>query len=243
MNFTTFYFSGTGNTRWAVKEFHRIIETRGHQGKFYAIEDRELDDPAVLDDIFRNCDYISFAHPIYGANVPPIMRNFIKGVRNLLIKEKDYKKPIYIINTFGYINAFGPFEARKLFADTGLEVISYINIKIYNNISTPQIKTKAVDKAKLTRRKAKAQVKMAKMADKVIAGQRYVTGIRPYLIPGKFIRKKSAQGIQENYKSLSVDPQTCKKCFKCLKNCPTYSILMQGEYADPTIYHRYRGPE
>lgn len=98
------------------------------------------------------------------------------------------------------------------------------------------------------------------------------SGIGPYLIPGILIRRFLSQGIAQNYRSFSVNMETCRKCMKCVKECPTqsiqyspdqgftfmpgctacmrcynfcpvYAIQMDGIDADPRIYFRYRGPE
>lgn len=38
MLFATFYFSGTGNTRWAVEQFNRILNENSLQFKAYSID-------------------------------------------------------------------------------------------------------------------------------------------------------------------------------------------------------------
>lgn len=76
MIFSTFYFSGTGNTKWAVEELTKIILSQGHQGNIYSITDQALQDQTLFKDIIAKSDYIGFANPIYGANIPPVMNEF-----------------------------------------------------------------------------------------------------------------------------------------------------------------------
>jgi len=38
MKFSTFHFSGTGNTRWAVETFNAIISAKGHQAAMFSID-------------------------------------------------------------------------------------------------------------------------------------------------------------------------------------------------------------
>lgn len=271
MKFATFYFSGTGNTEWVVKEFNQKIKEKGHLGEMFSIEQRDIQKLSFLEAIFRGSDYIGFANPIYGANIPPIMRNFIKLVVLLIAKDKEYSKPVYIINTFAYINGFGPFALNKLFSNVGLKLISYVNIKLCNNISTPKIKIDEISFEELEKRKEKALIQLDKMVDMLFTDKKYITGIGLYLIPGIIIRKKLHKGILDNYKALSVKNEscslcmlcvnkcptksilyldnsfeflsTCTACMRCYNHCPSYSILFNGIYADPSIYKRYQGPE
>lgn len=37
MLFSTFYFSGTGNTKWAVGQFKDIVIKNGHQAELYCL--------------------------------------------------------------------------------------------------------------------------------------------------------------------------------------------------------------
>jgi NAD-dependent dihydropyrimidine dehydrogenase PreA subunit len=271
MKFVTFYFSGTGNTRWAVQEFSRIVIKKGHDCRLIPIEDADSLAASDLRDLTQNADYIGFANPIYGGDLPPIMKRFIDRFLTAITDRKGLKRPVYMINTFGYVNGFGPFCAEKLFHRTGLELVGYINIRLCNNISTPKMKVKPIGKDQLEKRKSAARLKLSKFVDRLTAGKRYIEGIGPYLLPNILVRKMSRKGIQDHYKSFSVNPDTCKNCMLCVKNCPTksiryadntfhflpsctacmrcynfcptYSVLLDGVYADPSIYARYRGPD
>jgi NAD-dependent dihydropyrimidine dehydrogenase PreA subunit len=271
MIFSTFYFSGTGNTQWVAEEFNRIVISRGAQGKIYPITDPALRDIATLKDIIDESDHIGFANPIYGADIPPVMKSFIGRVKSCL-SNIPMNRPIYILNTFGYVNAFGPIAAQKLFAGTGLQITVYINIRLCNNISTPRLKTKPITEATLAQRKQQAKSILEKAVLQILASRKWISGIGPYLIPGILIRRFSSQGIAQHYQALGVNMESCRQCMKCVNECPTqsikyspqsgftflptctacmrcynfcpaYSILMDGSFADPQIYFRYRGPE
>lgn len=271
MKFSTFYFSGTGNTEWAVKQFNKIIVEREHDGEIISIENIDAQDTSFFIDMVRNSDFVGFANPIYGGDIPPVMKNFIDKLIKTLVDEKEYSKPIYIINTFAYVNGFGPFCVKKLFYNTGFKLISYINIQLCNNISSLKLKVKKISQDKLDKRKKEAKEKLLKMVDMMLAEKSNITGIGPYLIPNILIRKKTKKAIEDNYKVFSVNSVTCNRCMlcvnkcptksiryldsnfrflptctacmRCYNNCPTFSILFDGRYADPNIYERYHGPD
>ena len=199
------------------------------------------------------------------------MRRFIERIAKFASSDKKYSKPVYFINTFAYINGFGPFTANKLFCGTNLKLVSYTNIKLCNNISTPKIKIDGISPEKLLQRKEQALAELREAADSLIAGRKRIRGIGPYLLPNIIVRKATRKGIKENYKVFDVRMETCSKCMsfvnkcptgsiqysdncfkflptctscmRCYNNCPTYSILFEGKYADPDVYVRYRGPD
>lgn len=270
MRLITYYFSGTGNTKWMIEQFHGMVQESGHESKIVSIETSDaLNHNFLINDI-TYADYIGFATPIYGGNLPPIMSNFIQMFVEVN-KKVNSKKPIYIMNTFGYVNGFGPFCAKRLFKNTGLKLISYVNIRLCNNISSPKFKVKQIDAMKMEKRRQKAKENLRKMLEHLLIGKHYITGIGPYLLPNILVRYKSKKAIEDNYKVFQVYLTSCKKCMLCVKNCPTksiefiensftflpsctacmrcynhcptYSILFDGKYADPKIYARYHGPE
>jgi NAD-dependent dihydropyrimidine dehydrogenase PreA subunit len=269
MKFVTFCFSGTGNTAWAVRKFHGILEEMGHEARTVSIESADAADSALLEAV-RQADYVGFANPIYGANIPGIMRLFIKNLAGNIKAAGSVHKRIYYINTFGYVNAFGPICAAKLFKDTGFELACHVNIRLFSNVSTPKAKTGPIAPEALEKAKRKALLNLRKAAAQLAGGKRHIQGYGPYLLPGIAIRKISGRLMADNYKSMSVVMERCSRCMVCEKNCPTKSIeyrdgvfrflpsctscsrcynfcptaalIFNGEYADPEIYKRYRGP-
>jgi len=263
MKITLFYFSGTGNTKWAVEQFDEIVSDKGCDCKIYSIED-ELNN---LGDIINKTELIGFAFPIYGANVPDIMQRFIEQFKGVL--NNTIKKQTFLITTAGYIDAFGPFVAGNLLKRNGLKLIGYINLKISNNISTPKIKGNFPNSQKLKIRMDKSRYTISKLIDRLSVKKKYIRNIGFYLLPGIIIRKAASKGLKDNYLALSINKEKCCQCMLCVKNCPTKSIIFvnnefnflpsctacmrcynfcssfaiyhKGKYADPGIYRRYRG--
>lgn len=271
MLFTTFYFSGTGNTKWAVEQFRSLVIQSGHQAKLYSIDNFKGWASEDLIKIFKESTCIGFANPIYGADIPPIMKAFIRFLTDSLKNKKIHSKSFYVINTFGYVNASGPFEAKKLFGKDCFRLMAYVNIRLCNNISTYKHKSKLASIEKQRVRKAWAVDELKILIKRLLSSKKYIKGIGPYLLPGILIRKMSEKAIQNNYQSLSIQAKTCNRCMICFKNCPTHciklndkqfefsaectacmrcynfcptsSILINGIFTDPKEYFRYRGPE
>jgi len=237
----------------------------------YSIDNFVDKNPEDFMELIKESDYVGFANPIYGASIPPIMKKFVAFLTEACRREPIVKKPIFIINTFGYVNAFGPFEAKRLFDKNYLQLQAYSNIRLCNNISTYQYKAKPVKREKMDIRKEKAVTKLEFLYTNLLKSKKSIDGIGLYLLPGILIRKKAGYKIKKNYQVLSVKDETCKRCMVCVKNCPTHaisydgkdfvfsdvctscmrcynfcptaSILVNGVFTNPTKYIRYIGPE
>lgn len=265
MKFATFYFSGTGNTRWAVKTFNTIISEKDHQAAMFSIDIGEnLTDEQILK-IVQDADCIGLAMPIYGGDIPPIMKGFIDRL-NKLLKPIQTEKKAFVINTLAYVNAFGPNEMKKLLAGSGLVLTAYVNIQLCNNVNA----AKPVDQAMLNKRMAQGKAELTQLADRLLSGKKRIKGHGPQLMLGAMIRKKSPEAIARHYQTLGVNSETCTRCMTCVNNCPTGSIrfeedaftfqpectacmrcynfcptgsiTMGGIYDDPDQVPRYQGP-
>jgi Pyruvate/2-oxoacid:ferredoxin oxidoreductase delta subunit len=230
------------------------------------IELQELSDDLVKK--VRQTDYVGFAYPIYAADIPRNMRDFIKGLILSLQGEK-LRTQAFFICTFGYVNGFGPFNAAGLLRGS-MKMKAHLNLRFFNNVSNPALKAKMPDERKLKRTLENARKKLIRLAGELASGRRVITGIGPYLIPGIIIRNTVGKARDNHYKGLSVDMSRCSHCMRCVRECPTGSIryedgvfsvlptcvacmrcynfcpraavLSSGVYADPEVYQRYRGP-
>ena len=264
MNFVIFYFSGTGNTKWAVDEFKKCTIKKGHGCENFSLED-EIIKP---EDIIKEADVIGFAFPIYGANMPNLMIRFLNGLKNISV---EIHKPTFIITTAGYIDGFGPFAAKKILGNRGIKLTAYINLKMSNSISTPKVKSNFLTNEKMRIRMDKNKVGIEKLVIRLLSKKKYIRNIGFYLLPGMLIRKVTKNGQKNNYLALSVNKEKCSCCMTCVNNCPTksivnsngefsflpsctacmrcynfcpkYAIYHEGKYADPKIYKRYKGPQ
>lgn len=270
MRITVFYFSGTGNTPWAVRHFCRLLTERGCQAAMVSLEDVAANDDNSLDKAITESDILGLANPIYGATIPGIMREFIARIAGRLAAAGGGTKAVCWLNTFGYVNGFGPFCARNLLSGAGMRLVAYVNVRMCNNAFTPKTRTGVVTPEKLAGRKRMALSVMKKAAERVSRGKQYISGRGPYLLAGIFIRKASSPALAASFREMGVvtdkcaycmvcvnncptgsihfndglftfDP-TCTACFRCYNFCPNAAVTVNGVFADPEIYQRYQGP-
>ena len=69
-----FYFTGTGNTKWVAGTIEEIFAKRGTNIKTYNIETLDVE---KANDIIKNSDICGFGYPVYGSDLPQLMKDFI----------------------------------------------------------------------------------------------------------------------------------------------------------------------
>ena len=168
MIFTTFYFSGTGNTKWAVNQLHRIALAKGHQSAVHSIEENLQD----IGELIRKSDFIGIAFPVYAMNIPVIMKQFLQKVSQSI--SDDIRKPVFVITTVGYVDGCGPYEVIRQLRSMNFKLKGYISLKIANNISTPMSKSKPIPPDEMKRRLEEAKAKIIGMVEILGSGKKRI---------------------------------------------------------------------
>jgi len=253
MRIALLYFSGTGNTKWLADILSASLIEKGGTVSLFNLEDD------IKFDV-KDFNTILVAHPVYGAQVPRLVSDKVQ----ILIQGNI---PVSVIATFGYVNALGFFAEKKAL---GRHIQSYYNIKMFNNISTPKMKIGIKTREKRLSAKPRLIQKIESISTSIMQGKRKIEGVGPQLLVGIKIRKAFREGLHTHYQTLGVDPERCTDCGKCIRECPTHSIVQEdsiftfhatctacmrcynncptqaitinGVYADPDIYTRYLGP-
>ncbi len=210
MNTVLFYFSGTGNTAWAAKRLAEKLRAAGVGCELRNIENCEIG--------VRPDDTLIFAFPVYAANIPSVMRDFIICLARSLPPDAATKYAVF--TTAGFADGCGPHQVGKLLKKAKLT--AYVGLQIASNTPTD----KPVGKAELEARLTKADAKLTAFAGSLAAGRRSVA-FGPYRF--MFMRKATAKALDTAYTKLSVDTDRCLSCMCCIDNCPTNSISRDGE--------------
>ena len=213
------YFSGTGNTRHCVERFVSAIDG---DSKCYSIEDGE----AI--NALKQQKTVVFGFPVYYSNLPKIVKDFITENKDSF---KD--KKVFIIATKGLFNAFGVGYARRMFADCGAEFIGSLQPIMPDNIRDLKIMEVAFDYSKDGKIIEKANVKIARAAEKFKSGKRMKSGLNPlnYII-GFFLKILWFYPKTDKYITApKVDLTKCNGCGKCVELCPMRNIEIADKKA------------
>jgi NAD-dependent dihydropyrimidine dehydrogenase PreA subunit len=256
-----YYFSGTGNTRWAAERFADAAEEAGaHVALVPIVDDMEL--PDRHDDT----DVVGIAHPIYGADVPPIVKRFYE--RLAACCPFDAVPPsIFVLTTFGFVDALGPRYEEKQMA--GLRIRWYRGVHLVNNVTTPRRPAPIPDEQVAERRKERARSAIEELAWDVVSGIDRSPAVRITRLAGPVVRRITQEAVSSHYSRIGVDrdrcvlcklcmeqcptgsityterrfhvSETCTACMRCYNFCPVHAITVDGQYADPSLYPRHRG--
>ena len=204
-----------------------VFNCKGVETIAYAIE--TIDDLKLnmLSADIRSAEYVGFAFPLYGADIPRIMRVFIKRFLTAA-GQSEIKRNMFIINTFGYVNGCGVFRAAKQFKGSLLKLSGYVNLKLTDH--SPSINSQKVKfhPPLSESKKQKAVKRLERLVDKLMNGKRLINGIGPHLLVGAVIRQLLKDPLVNTYRHLSVNAALCSRCMQCVSDCPTDSIAEEN---------------
>lgn len=208
-----FYFSGTGNTRWAAQ---KISEATGE--RLFFIPDMEKESCVWSPE---KDERIGFCFPVHGWRPPKNVRSFIE---RLTIEHAD-KHYCYALCTAGdnIGETMRIFEQdlaeRNIHLDAKFSLImpeSYVGLP-FMDVDTPQ---------KEVAKKAAASVELERCIQEIIerkrSAERLVIGNWPRtnsrVLGGFFIKHLITD------KKFRVEEQRCTKCGTCVSVCPVRNM-------------------
>ena len=211
------YFSGTGNSKYAVELFCKEYE---NESLTYSIEDTE-----TLTAI-TEVDFIVFAYPVQFSTVPKIMRDYITD-HNELWKNKK----VFIIATMGLFSGDGSGMLGRLLQCYGAEVIGGLHLKMPDSIADEKALKRPLEKnrelVKQAEQKIKESVKRLKAGDPTQEGIGAL-----YRLAGFFGQRAYFGHKTRGYSSkLKVDTDKCIGCGLCEKLCPMKNIAIKDQKA------------
>lgn len=220
LNFLVIYFSGTGNTKMVCEEFKLQAEKLNQTVRLYSIDrfDAEKTDEVIK--LINEAEYIGFAYPVYGANLPPIFRAFLNGIINRI----NIRKDVFIITTVGIINAFGPFIIKKMLGKFGLKLRWHMVCRVFNNT-----KYMRIDENKMIKIKSRIQGQIEHLIRSILNNKSSLKGVGPWLVGGYIVRKILNKPLREHYRKFYVDKSLCTLCMLCFNHCPASAIDFQND--------------
>lgn len=265
-----FYFSGTGNTKWAAEVLAEYLQKLGMQTDLHSIESLETADREKLAEILAASEHVILGYPTYGSGMPRIVRNFISR-----LPETVGGKRLSVFCTHACFTGDGNVYFRKALSLKGYHMACSFQIALTTNFNVailPFSLFRPHSGAKLEKRKQKARARLAKMAKAIRYDKTHIDGTLPHqIILGSFQRclfRMAEHSLPEKFyfikqrciscgacvkncpaQNWSFDSDgelksagTCFLCFRCYNSCPTLAINF-GKKTDPEKFIRYKGPD
>ena len=211
------YFSGTGNSKYAVELFCKEYE---NESRTYSIEDTETL-TAVTE-----ADLIVFAYSVQFSTVPKILRDYITD-HNGLWKNKK----VFIIATMGLFSGDGSGMLGRLLQCCGAEVIGGLHLKMPDSIADEKALKRPLEKNKVLVKQAEQKIKESVKRLKVGKPTQEGIGVL-YRLAGFFGQRAYFGHKTKRYSSkLKVDTDKCIGCGLCEKICPMKNITIEEQKA------------
>lgn len=208
------YFSGTGNSRYALetflRHFHKPAET-------VAIEDKSA---AKL---IRQHQELIFSYSVQYSNIPKMLKDFIDQNSRLWNGKK-----IFVIATMGLFSGDGAGILARRLKRYGAHITGGLHLKMPDSISDVKALKRPLEQNKLLVRKA--EKKIAHAAERIKHGKAPQDGIGwlPHLA-GLFGQRLYFFGKTKRYSDkLKVNSQICIGCGRCASFCPMGNIRIEN---------------
>lgn len=210
---TGIYFSGTGNSRYAVEVF---LQEHDKEAKAYSIED------AAVTKYIDLAEELVFAYSVQYSNLPKIVADFVDDNRNLWRGKK-----VFIIATMGLFSGDGAGMLARRLQKYGAQIIGGLHLKMPDSIADVAVlKCPPGKNKKLVRL---AEQKIQKAVRDVKNGRPPQEGIGFWhRMAGLFGQRLYFYHKTRKYSDrLKVDFAKCIGCGKCAALCPMKNLRIE----------------
>lgn len=220
-----FYFSGTGNTRWAAE---RLAEKTGEKLLF------------IPDELKKGkCEYelqegerLGFCFPVHGWQPPRIVRRFIQGA-TFKTQATTY---CYTLVTCGDSIGRTTEMLNKELAAKGLQAASVFSLTMPESyVCLPFMYTDTPEREKQKIRQASEELERytTMILERRKGEVHTVKGVTPWTFSHVIGAYFNSRMITD--RKFNVDADLCIHCGKCQKVCPTGDIVLKEQL--PTWQH------
>lgn len=217
MTILTFYFSGTGNTKYVVQQMAKSFAA--HEVQMELIDIEAFQETEI--ERIKAADYLMFAYPVYGAMAPMIMWRFVKEISPHL----EDKKTMVIATQMMFSGDGGAYLARILRKCKAL-VVSIEHFIMPNNLSdVPLFKTKNGDENNRLLEKTKKSIELYCLdASRNLLFKRG-DGFGSILL-GCTTRIPFSKWERKLTKDVKIHQDRCTLCGHCVSICPMENLVM-----------------
>jgi flavodoxin/Pyruvate/2-oxoacid:ferredoxin oxidoreductase delta subunit len=208
------HFSGTGNTYFVAKLIGNYLSNNGFDSKLYPIEKIKN-----VNELVDNSDIFGIGFPIYGSDMPDIVKNMIED----LLPGKG--KRVFVFCTQMMYSGDGGANAARKLIEKGFLVKQIEHFNMPNNLRdfAKFLPTK-VNYEKLEK---KTRKKAEKFAEKVIFNKRKLKGMNFVSNILGLLQRKPYQKLKSRTEIRMLIEDNCILCKKCLELCPVNNYYIE----------------
>lgn len=211
------YFSGTGNSRYALEVFLGKLDKTA---KIFAIEDVN-----IANYIKENKELV-FSYSVQFSNIPKMLKDFVDRHKKLWKGKK-----IFVIATMGLFSGDGAGILCRLLKKYGAEIIGGLHLKMPDSIGDEKILKRSIEKNRELVKRAEKKIDNAVKCMK--NGKPPQEGIGFfYHVAGFFGQRLYFYSKTKQYTNkLKIDKKKCIGCSKCVGLCPMKNLSIENYLA------------
>lgn len=207
------YFSGTGNSRYALEVFLKKYDERA---LIYSVED------ADITQYIKDSQDIVFAYSVQYSNIPKMLKDFIDKNQSLW-----NGKRIFVIATMGLFSGDGAGILARRFQMYGAQIAGGLHLKMPDSIADEKALKRPLEKNKELVKLAEQKIEMT--VQNIKNGKVPQEGIGFfYHLAGLFGQRLYFINKTKQYSDkIKVDSQKCVGCGQCANLCPMKNLRME----------------
>lgn len=210
------YFSGTGNTKYAVTRFAKATDANAEVVALETVKGEDIE----------NHEIIVLGYPVQFSTAPKIVREFIETN-----SEKFNGKRFFIIATMGLASGDGAGCAARLIKKHDGKIVGGLHLKMPDNIADSKLLKKSHEKNQIIIDKATQKIDGAVKRFK--DGKPTRDGLSVFRRLCGFLMQRAWFGHKTRYyrKAPKVNTNACIGCGLCVKVCPTKNMCLENNKA------------
>ncbi len=213
------YFSGTGNTKYCVEYFLRLLDEKA---SCISIENFSLNET------IKKESFIVLGYPIYYSNLPKIFLDFLEK-NKALFEHKD----VFIICTMALFSGDGCGCAARVLKKYGANIVGGLHLKMPDCIADVKLLKKTSEQNHELIHDAEQKIRESVLSFKSGNPTQDGLSLSSYLI-GLFGQRLWFQKEVRNYSDkLTIDKDSCIACEKCVSICPMKNLYLKDGVITP----------
>ncbi len=215
------YFTSTGNTLWLASKAKELMEAQGHEVRLFEI----IKDGAEL--AGEDCDLLGFFYPVWGSEPPDPLVEYRKNM------PKGNGKKIFLVGNCCAFTGDTGLRWKHIMEKKGYDVFYVDHLIMPTNLNIPWLPENLLKKVpvgdELKKILSKAEIKLQKVCESILKGERKVEGRGPISRVGGFMQREfywTADGYKSRF---SVSKERCIQCHLCYRVCPTENISINED--------------
>jgi ferredoxin/flavodoxin len=212
-----FYFSGTGNTWWISSRIAQELEAKGISVETVSIEKSTVDQ---ANDLIYKSEYVGFGYPIYGSDMPQIMKDFLDS-----LEEMEMKSTFVFCTQWGY-SGDGAHVCERAIRKKGYNVWWAEHFFMPNCISAGMLARYTNDPQKLKSILDKNRKRIDRLALRISKNVISKRGYTIFSTIGGLLQRIPYRKMYQSYKDkISINQEKCIGCKRCINICPVDNLL------------------